>query len=69
MSGYRSDHPCKRLNVKIKGNQTIQVQDLFSSAELQLLLERENRYQYLDVRNNVMLSLLIYQGPAMRLSG
>lgn len=62
MSGYRSDHPCKRLNVKIKGNQTIQVQDLFSSAELQLLLERENRYQYLDVRNNVMLSLLIYQG-------
>lgn len=62
MSGYRSDHPCKRLNVKIKGNQTIQVQDLFSSSELQLLLERENRYQYLDVRNNVMLSLLIYQG-------
>lgn len=62
MSGYRSDHPCKRLNVKIKGNQTIQVQDLFSSAELQLLLERENRYQHLDVRNNVLLSLLIYQG-------
>ena len=62
MSGYRSDHPCKRLNVKIKGNQTIQVQDLFSSAELQLLLERENRYQHLDIRNNVLLSLLIYQG-------
>ena len=62
MSGYRSDHPCKRLNVKIKGNQTIQVQDLFSSSELQLLLKRENRYKHLDVRNGVLLSLLIYQG-------
>lgn len=62
MSGYRSDHPCKKLNVKIKGNHAIQVQDLFSSAELQLLLQRENRYKNLDVRNNVLLSLLIYQG-------
>lgn len=35
---------------------------MFSNAELQLLLERENRYQYLDVRNNVLLSRLIYQG-------
>jgi integrase/recombinase XerD len=64
MSGYRSDHPCKRLNIKIKGNQTIQVQELFNSMELQLLMERENRYKYLDVRNNVLISLLIYQGLA-----
>jgi integrase/recombinase XerD len=62
MSGYRSDHPCKKLNVKIKGNHAIQVQDLFSSEELQLLMQRENRYKNLDVRNNVLLSLLIYQG-------
>jgi integrase/recombinase XerD len=62
MAGYRTDHPCKKLNIKIKGNQTIQVQDLFSSAELQMLMERENRYKYLDVRNNVLISLLIYQG-------
>lgn len=62
MAGYRTDHPCKKLNIKIKGNQTIQVQDLFSSTELQLLMERENRYKHLDVRNNVLLSLLIYQG-------
>jgi integrase/recombinase XerD len=62
MSGYRTDHPCKRLNIKIKSNQAIQVQDLFSSSELQLLMERENRYKHLDIRNNVLLSLLIYQG-------
>ncbi len=35
---------------------------MFSSEELQLLLSRENRYQYLDTRNAVLLSLLIYQG-------
>lgn len=38
------------------------MQDLLSSPELQLLLERENRYKQLNVRNNVLLSLLIYQG-------
>jgi integrase/recombinase XerD len=62
--GYRNDHPCRKLNIKIKGNQTIQVQDLFNSTELQLLMERENRYKHLDVRNNVLISLLIYQGLA-----
>lgn len=25
-------------------------------------MERENRYKHLDVRNNVLISLLIYQG-------
>jgi len=64
MCGYRNDHPCRKLNIKIKGNQTIQVQDLFNSTEMQLLMERENRYKHLDVRNNVLISLLIYQGLA-----
>jgi integrase/recombinase XerD len=62
MAGLRNEHPCKQLNIKNKQNQTIQVQDLFSSEELQLLLTRENRYQFLDSRNSVLLSLLIYQG-------
>lgn len=61
MNGYRTDHPCKRLNIKVKGNQSVQVQDLFNSEELQLLMKRENRYQHLDDRNGVLLSLLIYQ--------
>lgn len=62
MTGYRTDHPCKRLNIKVKHNEAIQVQDLFSSEDLQLLLKRENRYQFIDTRNAVVLSLLIYQG-------
>jgi integrase/recombinase XerD len=62
ITGYRNDHPCKLLNIKVKHNEPIQVQDLFSSEELLLLLKRENRYQYIDTRNAVVLSLLIYQG-------
>lgn len=64
MIGYRTDHPCKRLNVKINRNQSLQIQDLFSNSELQLLLNRENRYQYIDTRNAIVMSLLIYQGLA-----
>jgi integrase/recombinase XerD len=60
--GSRNDHPCKTLNIKVNSNQAIQVQDLFTSEELQLLMNRENRYQHLDSRNKVLLSLLIYQG-------
>jgi hypothetical protein len=37
---------------------------IFNSMELQLLMERENRYKHLDIRNNVLISLLIYQGLA-----
>lgn len=62
MAGQRNEHPCKQLTIKNKQNQSVQVQDLFTSEELQLLLTRENRYQFLDSRNSVLLSLLIYQG-------
>ncbi|THF51733.1 integrase [Flavobacterium supellecticarium] len=62
MTGVRKDHPCKKLNIKNRSNLDIQLQDLFSSEELQLLLQRENRYWFLESRNNVLLSLLIYQG-------
>ena len=57
----RTDHPCKSLIVK-RERQNIQVQDLFSSEDLNRLMSRENRYKHLDVRNKVLLSLLIYQG-------
>lgn len=62
VSGYRTDHPCKKLNIKVSSNHAIQTQDLFSNEELQLLLNRENRYWFLQDRNNVLISLLIYQG-------
>lgn len=64
MIGYRTDHPCKRLNVKVNRNQSLQIQDLFTNSELQLLLNRENRYQYIDTRNAIIITLLIYQGLA-----
>ena len=62
VSGYRTDHPCKKLNIKVSSNHAIQTQDLFSGEELQLLMNRENRYWFLENRNNVLISLLIYQG-------
>lgn len=62
VSGYRTDHPCKKLNIKVSSNHAIQTQDLFTSEELQLLLNRENRYWFLQDRNNVLICLLIYQG-------
>ncbi|AWG24406.1 tyrosine-type recombinase/integrase [Flavobacterium kingsejongi] len=60
--GERNDHPCQTLTVKKGSGQSIQLQDLFSSKELELLLHRENRYRHLENRNKVLISLLIYQG-------
>ena len=59
-TGQRNDHPCKYVKLKDK-HKPIQVQNLFSSTELELLLDRENRFNNLDVRNKVAISLLIYQ--------
>ena len=61
-SGQRKDHPCKFIHLKEKQNRNIQLQDLFTPEELELLLERKERYQDLKIRNQVILSLLIYQG-------
>ena len=59
-TGKRTDHPCRKLYIKVKKT-AIQTQDLFSMEELQLLYMRPNRYRYLDIRNKVIISLLIYQ--------
>lgn len=59
--GIRRDHPCKGLNVKTK-KMPIQLQDLFSTSELELLMQRENRYSVIEIRNKVIISFLIYQG-------
>lgn len=61
-TGQRNDDPSQTLTVKVGGNHSIQVQDLFTSSELELLLNRENRYANLLDRNKVLLSLMIYQG-------
>lgn len=61
-SGQRKDHPCKFIHLKEKQNRNVQLQDLFTTEELELLLDRKERYQDLKIRNQVILSLLIYQG-------
>ncbi len=59
----RPDHPCASLRLKDNPGKDVQLQDLFTKEELQSLLDRKERYQLLKNRNQLILSLLIYQGP------
>lgn len=60
--GRRDDHPCKTLQIRNLRKKEVIHQDLFSSAELESLMEREERYEDLRLKNQVVVSLLIYQG-------
>lgn len=65
-TGIRKDHPCKHLRLKDRIDHRVNVQDLFSSTELALLLEQPsreiNKLPRIELRDKVILSLLIYQG-------
>ena len=65
-TGKRKDHPCKHMRLKDRIDHRVNVQDLFSSTELQLLLEQPpreiNKLPKIELRDKVILSLLIYQG-------
>lgn len=61
-TGKRDDHPCRYLSLKDAKGQDIQLQDLFTSTELEQLMERKERYESVRIRNQVAISLLIYQG-------
>jgi integrase/recombinase XerD len=61
-SGKRKDHPAKSIRLRDKQNRDVQLQDLFTREELESLLTRKERYTALAYRNQVMVSLLIYQG-------
>jgi integrase/recombinase XerD len=58
----RPKHPCRRLQIKDDRKKGINFEELFTADELLLLLDREVRYRYLDHRNKLLTSLLIYQG-------
>ncbi|MBL7737436.1 MAG: tyrosine-type recombinase/integrase [Chitinophagaceae bacterium] len=58
----REDHPARSIRLKDQRTRDIQLQDLFTTQELDLLLDRQERYRNLDYRNRVLMSLLIYQG-------
>ena len=61
-TGQRKTHPCRNLKLREKTNRDIQIQDLFTASELELLLERKERYKEMKTKNQVIISLLIYQG-------
>ena len=60
--GVRRNHPAKTINLRDKRNRDIQLQDLFKPEELERLLDRKERYPILKNRNQIIISLLIYQG-------
>ena len=60
--GIRGDHPAKSIKLRDKRRKDIQLQDLFKAEELALLLERKERYPVLRNRNQIIISLLIWQG-------
>lgn len=65
-TGQRNDHPCRTMRFKAIRKKGVIHNDLFSSAELELLMERNERFIALKKRNQAMASLLIYQGLQIR---
>lgn len=65
-TGTRKDHPCRSITLRDTRRRNIHLQDLFSTEELELLLESKPKSQYnrksSQVRNKLLLSLLVYQG-------
>jgi len=60
-TGKRTHHPCRSLRLGLS-KKDVQFQELFSPKELEMLMEREERYEVLTIRNRAVISLLIYQG-------
>jgi len=61
-TGKRNDNPTKSIYLKDKQSKDVQLQDLFSTEELEsLLTAKAERFNNLEYRNKVLMSLLIYQ--------
>ncbi len=60
-TGQRKDDPARSIRLRDKQNRDIQLQDLFTTEELENLLHRKERYNLLTIRNKVLTGLLIYQ--------
>ncbi len=61
--GKRKDHPCNELHLKDKISKQIQVDNLYSSQTLESFLEVPKKdTKLVQRRNQVIISLLIYQG-------
>lgn len=60
-SGQREDNPAKSIRLRDQRSRDIQLQDLLTITELEALLHRPECYNRLALRNQVLISLLIYQ--------
>lgn len=61
-TGKRKDDPARSIFLKDRINAHIQLQDLFSTEELESLLAKRFFNVALQSRNKALISLLIYQG-------
>jgi integrase/recombinase XerD len=60
--GKRKDNPARAIKIRDGKENPIQLQDLFTEKELQLLLiPRIERYPFLAKRNKIIMSLLVHQ--------
>lgn len=61
--GKRKDNPARAIRIRDGKENPIQLQDLFTEKELQILLvPRIERYPFLTKRNKIIMSLLVHQG-------
>lgn len=61
-TGKRKDNPARAIRIRDGKENPIQLQDLFTEKELQLLLvPRIERYPFLEKRNKIIMSLLVHQ--------
>lgn len=60
--GTRNDHPCSELYLKDKISRQIAVDTLYSPETLENFLNDTHKDKILQRRNQVIISLLIYQG-------
>ena len=62
-TGKRKDNPVRSIKLRDGKPNPIQLQDLFTEKELQILLKpRKERYPFLAKRNKIIMSLLVNQG-------
>lgn len=61
-TGQRQDHPARSIYLRDLRSRDVQLQDLFTPGELEQLQDRKARYGGLYYRNQVLMSLLVYQG-------
>lgn len=66
-TNQRSDHPCQNLILKDKINKKIPVENLYSKNTLdELLKNHKNKRPLVQRRDEVMISLLIYQAMTVQ---